>query len=121
MNQFLVRKASSGDDVAVVRRADTVIARTIGLLGVRDLPPRHGLWFEDCGAVHTIGMRIAIDIVFLDRSGQVVRACPSVAANRVAFGGPDAATTVELGCDTIRQSRIEAGDFLTFEPLHAHA
>jgi len=32
-----------------------------------------GLWIPRCRAVHTLGMRVPLDVVFLDRDGRVVR------------------------------------------------
>jgi uncharacterized membrane protein (UPF0127 family) len=46
-----------------------------GLLGRRSLPPGEGLLIAHCGSIHTVGMRFAIDVVFLDRSWRVCRVC----------------------------------------------
>ena len=48
-----------------LQRADSVAARLRGLLGRDGLPAGTGLWIRPCNAVHTLGMRFAIDIVFL--------------------------------------------------------
>jgi len=53
------------------------------------------LWLRPCGSVHTIGMRYPLDIVFLDRAGQVLDWCESLRPWR-ARGCRGAFHTVEL-------------------------
>jgi len=47
------------------------------------LPPGHGLLFERCRSVHTIGMRFALDLVWLDGDGAVVRLDRDVGPRRM--------------------------------------
>ncbi len=56
-----------------VRVAATPWARMRGLLGRRGLPPGEGLLIRPCNAIHTLGMRFAIDARFYDRRGRLVR------------------------------------------------
>lgn len=37
-----------------------------------------GLWLGPCAAVHTFGMRYAIDVIFLDHRGHVIRCVPAL-------------------------------------------
>ncbi|MDP9331549.1 MAG: DUF192 domain-containing protein [Actinomycetota bacterium] len=46
--------------------------RTRGLIGARALGPHHAMLLERCRSVHTFGMRLPIDVVFLDRDLLVV-------------------------------------------------
>ena len=48
--------------------ASTPESRKIGLIGVTpaDFPPGCGLFFEECNAIHTVEMSMAIDVVFID-------------------------------------------------------
>jgi uncharacterized protein len=57
-------------------------ARGRGLLGRAGLAPGEGLWLP-VRSVHTIGMRFALDLVWLDRAGQVVRCDRTVGRGRV--------------------------------------
>ena len=71
--------------------------RARGLLGRSGLPPGHGLLLNPCRAIHTLGMRFAIDVVFLDATGRVVRVCRDVPPGRwMVRGGRDAVATLEL-------------------------
>ncbi|MBQ0945571.1 DUF192 domain-containing protein [Ideonella sp. 4Y16] len=53
-------------------------SRAIGLLATRQLDRLDGLWLSPCAAVHMVGMAYALDIVFLDRSGGVLRVVPGL-------------------------------------------
>ncbi|THD11393.1 hypothetical protein B1806_04260 [Metallibacterium scheffleri] len=52
--------------------------RIRGLLGRPELGPGEALLLDPCKAVHTIGMRYPIDIVFLDADNRVVRIKPAM-------------------------------------------
>lgn len=66
-----------------VRRAHGPLARLLGLAGLRSLPPGIGLLLPRTRSVHTVGMRFALDLVWLDRHGRVVRVDRAVAPLRV--------------------------------------
>lgn len=46
--------------------ATSISSRLRGLLGQPLLQPGQGLWLAPCAAIHTFGMRTAIDVLFLD-------------------------------------------------------
>jgi uncharacterized membrane protein (UPF0127 family) len=56
-----------------VRCARDPLARLLGLAGLRALPPAMGLLLPRTRSIHTVGMRFALDLVWLDREGRVVR------------------------------------------------
>lgn len=58
--------------VARLAIADRFTTRLVGLLGRRELPADFALLLAPCRSVHTWGMRLAIDIVALDRVGAVL-------------------------------------------------
>lgn len=56
------------------------------------------LLIERCGAVHTVGMRFSLDLVFLDRSWRVTAWCGmSAPVGRWYAGGWHAKRVVEAG------------------------
>jgi uncharacterized membrane protein (UPF0127 family) len=57
--------------------------RGLAHLEASGLPAGHGLLFERCRSVHTIGMRFALDLVWLDGEGGVVRVDRAVGPRRV--------------------------------------
>jgi len=54
-----------------IRYARTPWQRLIGLLGSPPLPDGHALRLSPCRAVHSMGMRHAIDVVFVDADNVV--------------------------------------------------
>jgi uncharacterized membrane protein (UPF0127 family) len=67
-----------------IRRATRFWQRFFGLMGRRALDRDAGLLLVPCGSVHTAGMRFAIDVVFLDREGVVLRTVPHLRPWRAA-------------------------------------
>jgi uncharacterized protein len=53
--------------------ARSAAARRRGLAGAQAPPPGVALQLVPCRSVHTAGMRFALDLVWLDRDGHVVR------------------------------------------------
>src|SRR5256885_13673930 len=54
-------------------------ARLLGLAGLAALPPGAALLLPACRSVHTFGMRFALDLVWVDARGAVVRVDRDVA------------------------------------------
>jgi uncharacterized membrane protein (UPF0127 family) len=58
--------------------------RRDGLADLDDLPPTWGLHLRPCRAVHMQGMRFALDLVWLDRHGGVVKVTEGLRPGRFA-------------------------------------
>src|SRR5436190_16845544 len=69
-------------DGVEVRVAATARARLLGLAGLRARPPC-GLLLPRTRAVHTFGMRFALDLVWLDGRGHAVRVDRAVPPRRM--------------------------------------
>ncbi|HVA27912.1 MAG TPA: DUF192 domain-containing protein [Candidatus Baltobacteraceae bacterium] len=121
MNYFVLRDETSGAALGAVAKAETGWQRLVGLLGSRCIPPHEGMWFDDCSAVHTIGMRFALDIIFLDRNGRVIDLRERVAPNALAVVCPRACVTVELGAGTLATTGVRLGDRLVLEASESPA
>lgn len=65
-----------------ILRAATYGTRLRGLLGASGLPRRHGLLLQGTSSIHTLGMRFAIDLIWLGRDGSVLRVDEHVAPGR---------------------------------------
>ncbi len=77
-----------------VYEARSWAARRDGLGGLPDLPEDCGLWIAPCRSIHTIGMRFALDLVWLAKDGRVVRVDEDVAPWRFKLC-PGARTVIE--------------------------
>ncbi len=66
-----------------------------GLAGLDALPPEVGLHIHRCRSIHTVGMRFALDLLWLDDEGRVVRVDRAVPARR-AKGCRRARSVIEV-------------------------
>ncbi|SRR5579884_2913777 len=98
-----------------VRLAATSAERRRGLLGVTKLDKEEGLWIRPCEAVHTFGMKIPIDIIFLDREYRVRKIQREVGPNRIAFCLL-ASSVLELAAGSSASAGTEVNDWLAFLP-----
>ncbi len=97
--------------------ADTYLTRLAGLLGRGGLEPGQGLVLTRTGSVHMFFMSFALDIVFLSRDGQVVRAIENLRPWAVSPIVRGAKTTLELPVGVIRASGTRTGDTIEIESL----
>ncbi len=67
----------------VVVEAKSHRARRRGLARLDSLPADHALRIPRCPAVHTFGMRFALDLIWLDKHGRVVRVDRNVPPRRM--------------------------------------
>src|SRR5215469_14401655 len=95
--------------------AESSLSRMVGLLGKSGLAPATGLLIMPSQAVHSIGMRFPIDVLFLDRNWRVIHAQPSMVPYRISGLHWRARSVLELPVGTIAQSRTTAGDELGIE------
>lgn len=97
------------------RLAHTWWARLRGLMGKKEFKPGEGLVLSPCNAVHTCFMRFAIDVVFIDDYGKVLRIYEEMVPFRFSARVEGAARVVELPAGTVRMSETQVGDLLEIE------
>jgi uncharacterized membrane protein (UPF0127 family) len=78
-----------------VTLADTRASRRRGLLGRDSMEEGEALMLSPCGAIHTFFMRFAIDVIFVDGDGCVVRTVSRMRPWRLAAAWR-ARTVIEL-------------------------
>ena len=79
----LERRALPGDLTLLVAGDRRARRRGLARLDPGALPDGYGLLFERCRSVHTLGMRFALDLVWVDGDGVVMRVDRAVAPRRV--------------------------------------
>ena len=94
------------------RAATSFLDRLRGLIGRVSLQAGEGLLIRPCSGIHTIGMRYAVDVVFLDAAGRVVKTAVSVRPNRVGPIALGAAAVLELPEGTIARTGTRVGDVI---------
>ncbi len=127
-NDFAARLRSAAAEPLAIVDADTgaVIARRVeaaltrssrrrGLLSRDSLAESTALALAPCAAVHTVGMRFTIDVLFLSRRGRVLKMVSQLRPWRIA-GRLGAYATIELAAGTLQSCRVKVGDRLALEP-----
>lgn len=74
---------------------ETHLEKMRGLLGRAALSEGRLMIFKSCRLIHTVGMRFALDVFFLDKTGAVVKTVRGLRPGRGAFGGFRARHTIE--------------------------
>jgi uncharacterized membrane protein (UPF0127 family) len=64
--------------------ARSLRARLLGLALLREVPADRALLIPRCRSVHTVGMRFALDVVFVDAGGRPLRVVRGLRPGRVA-------------------------------------
>ena len=109
----LLRNSTTGKIVATrIDRLSSFMHRAVGLLARTTIRPDEGVWITSCRAIHTIGMRVAIDVIFVNSEGRVIRAVHDVKPNRIALSCPGAKAVVELGSGALHEVDVLPGDLL---------
>lgn len=114
-NLSYVRNATTDAILARrVVRASSAWSRTVGFIGRKRITPDEGMWFDKCCAIHTVGLRVPIDVLFLDRAGRVLEIAVGVPPARLAIVCTRAYSVLELGHGAIAASDILLGDQMVF-------
>ncbi len=100
-----------------LRIADTHWARFRGLLGLKagSFTAGQGLWIVPCQGVHTLGMRFAIDVIYLDAQFRVVHIEENVKPWRITPVRLQAATVLEVPPHTIWETGTAVNDQIEIE------
>ena len=107
---WLVR---DGEVLASLVVADSYASRAKGLLGKESL--EGALLITRTASVHTIGMRIRIDIAFLDAKGEVGAVLQDVAPWRITRRRRSACAVLEAEAGAFARWNLAKGDFLEFK------
>lgn len=95
--------------------ADSFWKRAKGLMFQVGWDDFDGLLLSPCRSIHTFGMRMAIDVCFLDPEQQVMKAVGSMGPRRSAHGGRHSRATLELPAGTLERTGTRKGDRLVLE------
>lgn len=95
--------------------ADTYWTRFMGLMGKQELAPGFGLLLENETAIHTFGMRLAIDVVYLSGKGIVLQMTPAMPPMRLGPLVRGVRNVLELPIGTLAATETLVGDQLVLE------
>jgi uncharacterized membrane protein (UPF0127 family) len=99
------------------RVARSLRDRTVGLLGTASLPAGDGLWIERSPSIHMFFMRYAIDAVFVDGDGRVVKVVENLQPWRIVGWARGARDCLELPVGAVEASGTRLGDELALESV----
>lgn len=79
-------------------------------MGRSTLMDEQGLYFPGCKSIHTFGMKLAIDILFIDKNMKITKMINCLKPNRVAFAPFSTRDTLELACGVLEKHGLAVGD-----------
>ncbi|HWP97454.1 MAG TPA: DUF192 domain-containing protein [Syntrophomonadaceae bacterium] len=94
--------------------ADTFLTRLKGLLRCKYLAPGDGLIIEPCNMVHSLGMSIPIDVLFVSRDHEILHIIDTMRPNRFSPCIKQARYVVELPAGQVHTTETRVGHRLSF-------
>jgi uncharacterized membrane protein (UPF0127 family) len=110
-----VRIVNTARDHVVAACAEVArgpIRRGLGLMGRRGWSGSDGLVLESCNSIHCFFMRMPIDVLYVDKHGQVVKALPNLKPWRLGPISWRTKCVLELPTGAIERSGTQVGDRL---------
>ena len=92
--------------------ADTHFGRLKGLLGRMRLKSDEGIWVIPSQGVHSIGVLVPIDLIYLDADRRVIQTVESFGSFRIGPIRRNSQSVLELPTRTIYSSQTQVGDEL---------
>ncbi len=86
--------------------------RSKGLLGREEMRRDEALWLSPCKSVHTIGMKFAIDVAFLDERGTILHVVGAMRPWRISRVVWNANGALELHAGTLEAVGARVGDVI---------
>lgn len=112
-----IRNETRGSELASQAQvASSPWSRLKGLLGRSSLQMGEALLLERSTSIHTAFMRFAIDVVYVDRSGQVVKVVSDMKPFRMSGVLRGGRSVIELPSGTVVATGTVKGDQLAFDP-----
>jgi uncharacterized protein len=95
-----------------VTAANTMFSRLRGFIGRLKLGADEGIWLVPSRGVHTLGVLIPLDLIYLDENYRVIHLVEYFPTFRIAPLMTQAESVLELPTHTIYSSQTQLGDQL---------
>src|SRR6202008_44646 len=92
--------------------AETIFSRLRGLIGRFRLRGDEGIWVVPSSGIHTVGVLVPLDLIYLDDDHRVVHLIEHFRPFRVAPFRTRASSVLELPTHTIYSPQTQPGDQL---------
>lgn len=99
-----------------VRKTETLLERTKGLLGCKSLMQGEGLLISPCNSIHTFFMRFPIDVVFLNKKNMITKIIRAMKPFRFGMA-VNSSFVLELMAGQADMSGMQPGDYLIWEKV----
>lgn len=106
----VVNQKSNSEIALNAKIAKGFLQRLRGLIGRKKLEEGEALWIKPCNSIHTIGMRFAIDVIFLDKDNNIIAIKKNLKPNRLTRIYLRASSVLELPAGTIDTTDTKIGD-----------
>lgn len=83
-----------------IKVADTYFRRLVGLLRTDSLSSDEGLLIIPCNQIHTFGMKYAIDIVYMNKAGKVIKVDANIVPGKALKSVKNAHSVLEIAGGT---------------------
>lgn len=98
-----------------VKIAKNPFSRMKGLLFTKEILPGKGLCLKPCNGVHSIGMRYAIDVIYLNKAGAIQKIIHDFKPGKLGPVNFKTHQIVEMKAGTLKPLDLTAGEVLTFQ------
>jgi uncharacterized membrane protein (UPF0127 family) len=109
--QATSKNGTSSELKLSVKMADSYFTRLVGLIGKSQMDENEGLLLKKCKSIHTIGMRYNLDLVFMDKTGKVLKCAEGIKPFRTA-SAKGAYYALELNQGVIQTQGIRVNEQL---------
>ena len=92
--------------------AETPLKRIKGLLGKKEFNRGEAIILKPCNSIHTFFMHFPIDVLFVDKQNQVIKAIPLLSPCRLTRIYFNASFAIELPCGTLESTFTSTGDII---------
>lgn len=92
--------------------ANTFLTRLKGLLGRRIMNPGEGLLIYPCDMIHSIGMKMEIDVLFVSQDNRILHIIERMVPNRISKHIKDSCYVVELPSGQVARTKTRGGQEL---------
>ncbi len=94
------------------RRADGFLSRFKGLMFVKEIDDDYALHITPCNQIHMLNMRFALDVIYLDKNGRVVKVDENVQPGRICKTVKQANSVIEMKAFAASRLGVCQGDVL---------
>jgi uncharacterized protein len=92
------------------KMANTFFTRLVGLLNRNALRKGEALILTPSNCIHSFFMRFTIDVIFLDKTGKIIKTLPSFKPFRLSPIYFNSHSVIELPENTLKFSQTQPGD-----------